>query len=137
MNKKGSNRDDTALNQIRWDVQDGSAIRPELLRTLEYEYPGREITVRIETDEFGAVCPWSGLPDFGTLLVEYVPEKVIIELKAFKYYLYSFRNVGIYQEHAANRIYEDLKNILKPRRLKLCLTYHIRGGLKTAVVREL
>lgn len=136
MSKKNSSLNDSALNRIRWDVQNESAIKPELLRTLEYEYPGKEITVRIESDEFGAVCPWSGLPDFGILLVEYIPDKVIIELKAFKYYLTTFRNVGIYQEHAVNRIYEDLKKIIKPRWLKLTLTYRIRGGLKTTVVRE-
>jgi 7-cyano-7-deazaguanine reductase len=134
---KGSNSmKKKALDSMRWDIQDISAVKPELLLTLDYEYPGKEIAVRIETDEFGAVCPWSGLPDFGTLIVEYVPDAVVVELKSFKYYLYTFRSVGIYQEHAVNRIYEDLSLLLKPRSMKITLTYRIRGGLLTAVTRE-
>ena len=82
------------------------AVTPDLLETFPYEYPEREALVEVSTDEWTCVCPFSGLPDFGTLRVRYLPSAACIELKSLKYYLTSFRNVGIYQEHAANRLLE-------------------------------
>jgi len=127
---------DDELNKLRWDIKDYTAIKKEILRTFPYEYRGKDITVRIETDEFSAVCPWSGLPDYGKIIVEYIPSDEILELKSFKYYLYTYRNVGIYQEHAINKIFEDLYELLKPKWMKITLKYNIRGGIETTVVRE-
>ncbi len=90
----------------------------------------------IKTEEFSAVCPFSGLPDIGTLTVEYIPYKLCVELKSFKYYLLSFRNVGIYQEHATRKIFYDLEKLLKPRYLKVVLKYNIRGGIETTCEME-
>jgi 7-cyano-7-deazaguanine reductase len=89
--------------------------------------------VEIATDEFTAVCPWSGLPDFGRLTVRYVPRDRVLELRSFKYYLHSYRNVGIYQEHAANRILHDLVAASGPVRMELVLDYNVRGGIRTTV----
>ena len=108
-------------------------IEPGLLETFPYEYPGREAEVVISTDEWNCVCPFSGLPDFGTLTVRYVPHRVCLELKALKYYLTSYRTVGIYQEHAANRLLEDLVACCRPRRMELVLDYRLRGGIHTVV----
>ncbi len=124
------------MKNIRWDKDNYSAIKPELLKTFKYENPEKDITVKIETDEFGAVCPWSGLPDFGDILIEYIPDKLILELKSFKYYLYTYRNVGIYQEHAINHIFKHVKKKIKPKYMKITLTYHTRGGINTTVIRE-
>jgi 7-cyano-7-deazaguanine reductase len=120
----------------RYDVQDLSAIDVKALETFPYEYPGREIVVAIDTDEFTAVCPWSGLPDFGSVRIDYVPARVILELRSFKYYLLSYRNVGIYQEHLANRILEDLARVASPKWMKVTVEYRIRGGIHTVVSRE-
>lgn len=109
------------------------AIRPEELETFPYEYAGRDAVVDIVTDEFTAVCPYSGLPDFATLGVHYVPGDCCIELKSLKYYLVSYRNVGIYQEHAANRILEDLVAVASPKWMKVVLDYRLRGGIHTVV----
>jgi 7-cyano-7-deazaguanine reductase len=79
------------------------------------------------------VCPFSGLPDFGTLTVRYLPTEVCIELKSFKYYLTSFRNVGIYQEHAANRVLEDLVTCCDPAWMEVEIDYRLRGGIHTVV----
>jgi 7-cyano-7-deazaguanine reductase len=79
------------------------------------------------------VCPFSGLPDFGTLTVRYVPDTVCLELKSLKYYLTSYRTVGIYQEHAANRVLEDLVAACKPLRMEVVLDYRLRGGIHTLV----
>jgi 7-cyano-7-deazaguanine reductase len=108
------------------------AIDPDQLDTFPYEYPGREIDLLIETDEFTAVCPFSGLPDFGVVRVRYVPSSVCIELRSFKYYLLTYRDVGIYYEHAVNRIIEDLVNCCKPVRMTVELEYKIRGGMTTS-----
>ena len=109
------------------------ALTPDVLETCPYEDPGREALVEIYTDEWTCVCPFSGLPDFGALTVRYLPSDGCIELKSFKYYLISFRNVGIYQEHAANRVLEDLVECCAPRWMEIELDYRLRGGIHTVV----
>ena len=100
-----------------------------VLETFPYEGPDQEITT--ETGEFSAVCPYSGLPDFARLTVTYVPGDRCVELKSLKYYVTSFRNVGIYQEHATARIAEDLFRLLRPKRLTVRTLYNVRGGFET------
>lgn len=100
-----------------------------VLETFPYEGPEQEIVT--STDEFSAVCPYSGLPDFARLTVRYVPGSACIELKSLKYYVTSYRNVGIFQEHATARIAEDLYEVLKPRRLAVRTVYNVRGGFDT------
>lgn len=109
------------------------AIDPSCLLTFRFEYPEQATEVTISTDEFTAVCPWTGLPDYGDLTVRYVPGECCIELKSLKYYLLSYRNVGIVQEHAANRILKDLVKAAEPRQMTICLDYKVRGGLHTSV----
>lgn len=120
----------------RYDVQDISTIDVTVLETFPYEYSGKDITMNIETDEFTSVCPWSGLPDFATISIEYIPAKVCIELRSFKYYLLSYRNVGIYQEHLVNRILDDLVRCARPVWMKVTADYRIRGGVHTVASRE-
>jgi 7-cyano-7-deazaguanine reductase len=120
----------------RYDVQDPSTIEVSALETFPYEYPGKDIIVAIDTDEFTAVCPWSGLPDFGTIRVEYIPSRSVVELRSFKYYLLSYRNVGIYQEHLVNRVLEDLVACCRPKWMKVTVDYRIRGGIHTVTSRE-
>ncbi len=112
---------------------DPGALTPGVLETFPYEYAGRDAVVEIATDEFTAVCPYSGLPDFGTLTVRYIPSDRCIELKSLKYYLVGYRNVGIYQEHAANRILDDLWEVAVPRWMEVVLDYRLRGGIHTVV----
>ena len=116
------------------EVLDEQSIDPSNLLVFPYAYSGSEAEVIIDTDEFTAVCPWTGLPDFGTLTIRYVPQSFCLELKSVKYYLLSYRSVGIVQEHAANRILEDLKTACKPIRMALTLDYKTRGGLHTVVM---
>ena len=97
-------------------VKNEETIDPGCLLTFQYDYPDRAAQVEIDTDEFTAVCPWTGLPDYGDLVVSYVPGRSCIELKSLKYYLLSYRDVGIVQEHAANRILNDLTAVCQPRR---------------------
>lgn len=120
----------------RYDVEGTDAIDAGVLETFPYEYPGKEIVVDIDTDEFTAVCPFSGLPDFATITIHYVPNRSIIELRSLKYYLLSYRNVGIYQEHAVNRVLEDLVKCAAPKWMKVVADYRIRGGVHTVASRE-
>jgi 7-cyano-7-deazaguanine reductase len=120
----------------RYDVQDISTIDVTVLETFPYEYSGKDITMNIETDEFTSVCPWSGLPDFATISIEYIPANVCIELRSLKYYLLSYRNVGIYQEHLVNRILDDLVRCSRPVWMKVTADYRIRGGVHTVASRE-
>ncbi len=114
-----------------FDFEGYEAIDTGVLETFPYEYPGQEIEVEIGTEEFTTVCPFSGLPDFGAIIVKYVPDKDCIELRSFKYYLLSYRNVGIYYEHVVNRILDDLVKVCKPVRMTVIADYTVRGGLKT------
>jgi 7-cyano-7-deazaguanine reductase len=103
------------------------------LLAFDYDYPGSGAEVVIDTDEFTAICPWTNLPDFGELIISYVPDRLCIELKSLKYYLLSYTGVGIVQEHAANRILNDLFALCNPHRMTISLDYKVRGGLHTAV----
>jgi 7-cyano-7-deazaguanine reductase len=106
-----------------------------VLDTFPYEGARQEIVT--ETDEFSAVCPYSGLPDFATLIIAYVPNTRCVELKSLKYYITSYRNVGIYQEHATARIAADLFALLQPRTLSVTTVYNVRGGFETTCTVEL
>lgn len=114
-------------------AQGADSVRADLLLAFDYEYTGNDAEVEVSTGEFTAVCPWTGLPDQGTLTVRYVPDRQCIELKSLKYYLLSYRSVGIVQEHAANRILEDLVRACQPLCMTLILDYQTRGGIHTTV----
>jgi 7-cyano-7-deazaguanine reductase len=111
------------------------AIDVAVLETFPYEGPAQEIVT--ETREFSAVCPYSGLPDFALLRISYTPSDRCIELKSLKYYVTSYRSVGIFQEHATARIAEDLFKALAPQRLAVTTVYNTRGGFDTTCTVEL
>ncbi|UCD16037.1 MAG: NADPH-dependent 7-cyano-7-deazaguanine reductase QueF [Candidatus Omnitrophota bacterium] len=104
-----------------------------ILQTITYQYPRRKINVELTSQEFSCVCPFSGLPDFAYLTIQYVPRKKLIELKSLKYYLYAFRNVKIYNEHVVNKILEDLRKALDPYELTVTGEFTVRGGIKNKV----
>jgi 7-cyano-7-deazaguanine reductase len=116
-----------------FDFLSEDTIRPDYLETFAFDSPKQYIIT--ETDEFSAVCPFSGLPDYAYLKIEYYPEGgKCIELKSLKYYIISFRNVGIFQEEATKRIHKDLQNILNTENLKITTVYNIRGGFETTCI---
>lgn len=109
------------------DFEPEERIGTDLLQTFPYEGPRQNVLY--ETREFSAVCPYNGLPDYATVSIEYIPEHTIVELKSLKYYLVSYRNVGIFQENATKRLYGDLWKLLKPRFLCVKTVYNTRGGI--------
>ncbi len=118
----------------RFDIQTEEAIDLTVLEAIPFDYPGSATEVVYETDEFTSVCPWSGLPDFARLVIRYTPNRSLAELKSLKYYLTSYRNVGILQEHAVNRILQDLVQLLEPVSMVVEADYKERGGIKTKAV---
>ena len=112
---------------------DESHINPGFLKTFDFDSPNQFITT--ETNEFSAVCPFSGLPDLAYVKIEYYPDGgKCVELKSLKYYFISFRNVGIYQEAVTKRIYIDMKIALNTNRLRITTIYNTRGGFDTTCV---
>ena len=116
-----------------FNYDDASKINVDFLETFPFESVDQYI--KTETNEFSAVCPFSGLPDLAKVRVEYFPTgRKCIELKSLKYYFTSFRNVGIYQEGATKRIYDDLSSILETKKIQITTIYNIRGGFKTTCI---
>ena len=118
----------------RFDTQQEDAIDLAVLEAITFDYPDSATEVVYETDEFTSVCPWTGLPDFALLVIRYRPNGSLVELKSLKYYLTSYRNVGILQEHAVNHILQDLVQLLQPISMTVEAEYKERGGIKTRAV---
>lgn len=108
---------------------------PEI-ETFRNIYVDRDYEIRMETNEFSCVCPKTGLPDFATLILSFVPDESCIELKSFKEYLLAYRNQGIFHENVVNRVSDDIIRATQPRSLRLEGRFNNRGGIQTTVVRE-
>ncbi|GMV35935.1 MAG: hypothetical protein AMXMBFR61_04430 [Fimbriimonadales bacterium] len=103
------------------------------LETFPNPCPERDYTIRHVCPEFTSVCPKTGNPDFATIIVEYVPDKLCIELKSLKLYYFSFRNQGIFYEAVVNRILDDLVSACSPRRMTVTGEFNVRGGISSVV----
>lgn len=117
----------------RFDLLTPEQVDRDVLETVPFAYAGRRSEVEIIFPEFTSVCPWTGLPDFGELRISYVPRETCVELKSLKYYLNSFRHVGIIQEDLVNRILDDLVALLKPVSMTVTGNFNPRGGIRTRV----
>ena len=103
------------------------------LEIVPNEYGNRDYTIEVSVPEFNCVCPRTGLPDFGTINITYVPNKSIVELKSLKLYMVKFRNIGIFHEHVTNRILDDFTKACKPKKIEIIGDFNPRGGIKTVV----
>ena len=110
--------------------------KTKILEVFENQYSDRDYTVFHEAPEFNSLCPKTGQPDFGTITIEYIPDKLCIELKSLKFYLNSFRNDGIYFESATNKILDDLVEISQPRYMRVTAEFNVRGGISSTVEAE-
>ncbi len=108
----------------------------KLLEVFENAYPDRDYTVVHTAPEFTSFCPKTGQPDFATITIEYIPDKLCIELKSLKIYLNSFRNDGIYFESVTNKILDDLVEVCKPRYMFITAEFNVRGGISSVVEAE-
>ena len=103
------------------------------LEIVPNEYGNRDYTIEVSVPEFNCVCPRTGLPDFGTINITYIPNKSIVELKSLKLYMVKFRNIGIFHEHVTNRILDDFTKACKPKKIEITGDFNPRGGIKTVV----
>lgn len=98
--------------------------------------PARYYLVTLETDEFTCLCPATGQPDFAEIIIEYVPDKKIVESKSLKLYLWSYRNEGVFHEHVVNTILDDLMKAIDPHYCKVTGLFRVRGGINITVEAE-
>jgi 7-cyano-7-deazaguanine reductase len=139
--RKNEGRDTMPKSTIKSDLkgltQLGRGAKPsKKLETFPNHHPGRDYVVTLNTDEFTCVCPATGQPDFACLTVQYIPDRKILESKSFKLYLWAFRNKGVFHEHLANVILDDLVKALAPRWCKVTADFAIRGGISICVEAE-
>ena len=112
------------------------AMKTPAIEAWRNQYPDKEYTVSMDIPEFTCICPKTGLPDFADIKLEYSPDKLCVELKSFKLYLVSFREVGIFHEHFVNRLMEDFVAACRPRWARITGVFNPRGGITTTVTRE-
>jgi 7-cyano-7-deazaguanine reductase len=106
------------------------------LQTFRNPSPERDYRIQMTMPEFTCLCPLTGQPDFATLELEYVPDRLCVELKSLKLYVWSFRGEGAFHEAVTNRILDDLVRAARPRFMRLTARFNVRGGIATAIVAE-
>ena len=106
---------------------------PAAVESFPNQFPSRQYEIEIMCPEFTAVCPKTGQPDFGTILISYVPAAACLELKSLKLYLFGFRDRGIFYEHAVNTILDDLVASCRPVRMKVVGQFNPRGGMTSRI----
>lgn len=111
-------------------------MRLPAIETWRNQYADRDYTINLVEPEFTCLCPKTGQPDFATLRIEYSPRTWCAELKSFKNYIVAYRNIGIFHEHAVNRILEDIVKAVGPKWAKVEGEFNMRGGIKTTVCAE-
>lgn len=122
----------TKFGYTSGQAQSVKHIKLPAIEAWENQYK-RDYTVKIVHPEFTSVCPKTGLPDFGTLTIEYVPGKLCLELKSLKYYFLQYRNCGIFMENIANRVLDDVVKAVKPRSCTVTGDFTPRGGLRSVI----
>jgi len=110
--------------------------KQKLLDTFKNEFPNRDYTIIHTAPEFTSLCPKTGQPDFATITVEYIPDKLCIELKSLKIYFNSYRNEGLFFESATNKILDDLVAVCKPRYMLISADFNVRGGISSVIEAE-
>ena len=106
------------------------------LETFLNPTPKRDYRIHMEIPEFTCLCPRTGQPDFALLVLDYVPDKLCVELKSLKLYIWSYRNEGAFHEAVTNRILDDLVAATRPRFMRLTARFYVRGGIFTTVVAQ-
>jgi len=110
--------------------------KTKILEVFDNAYPNRNYWVKHIAPEFTSLCPKTGQPDFATIVLEYIPDKLCVELKSYKFYLQSYRNDGIFFESVTNKIMDDLVEILQPRKMKITADFNKRGGISSIITVE-
>lgn len=118
--------------KINYTIEDPDTIKREMIDPIDYGYKHkRTIDITIKQPEFTSVCPMTGLPDIGSIIIKYRPDQKIVELKSLKFYLLQYRNVGIFYEHVVNRVLDDLVEMLDPLYMEVIGEFTPRGGVSS------
>lgn len=113
-----------------------STLPSKTLETFENPMPERDFTIRIKVPEFTCLCPKTGQPDFATIHIEYIADKLCVELKSLKLYMWSFRDEGAFHEKVTNDMLSDLVKATSPRFMRVKAEFYVRGGIYTTVIAE-
>lgn len=120
--------------EINYTIKEPDTIKKEILDPIDYAYASkRSIDITISQPEYSSVCPMTGLPDNGCIIIKYQPDKKIVELKSLKFYLLQYRNVGIFYEHVVNRILDDLVEVVNPLKMEVIGEFTPRGSISSTV----
>ena len=118
--------------KTNYSIKDPNIVKIDILVSIPYAYKAkRSIDIIIKQPEYTSVCPMTGLPDNGCIIIKYRPDETIVELKSLKYYLLQFRNVGMFYEHVVNKILDDLVAVLKPLQMEVTGEFTPRGGIQS------
>ena len=131
MNKKNKHSNLTLLKkgELKYPTNPDDAE----LQTFENFNKNRDFWIKFETPEFTSLCPLTGQPDFANIIINYIPDKKIVESKSLKLYIFSFRQTGTFYEEIVNRIYDDLKDVLQPRKIIVEAKFTPRGGITSTI----
>ena len=128
-------RKESRVSAVPVDLAQRRRTRPSRrLETFANPNPRRDYEIRFECPEFTCVCPMTGQPDFAVIRITYVPDRLCVELKSLKLYLWSYRDEGAFHEAVTNRILDDLLAAVRPRRAEVVGDFFVRGGIHTVVV---
>ena len=118
--------------KTNYKIDNPDIVKTDILEPVPYAYKSkRSIDIIIKQPEYTSVCPMTGLPDNGCIIIKYRPDATIIELKSLKYYLLQFRNVGMFYEHVVNKILDDLVEVLQPLKMEITGEFTPRGGISS------
>ncbi|MBU1087030.1 MAG: preQ(1) synthase [Candidatus Omnitrophica bacterium] len=131
MKKQTKNK--SLYENLQKDIRD---LKMPEIEVWENMYSDKNYWIEMDVPEFTCICPKTGLPDFATITIEYMPDKSCLELKSFKLYINQYRDVGIFHEHVVNKIMDDLIRACKPRAMSVHGEFNLRGGIKTSVSAE-
>ena len=120
----------------KFNVKKSDPKKLKLLEVFENSFPNRDYIITHEAEEFTSVCPKTGQPDFGRIVITYIAKDKCVELKSLKFYLQSFRNEGIFYENVTNRILDDLVKVIEPKWMEVIGEFSIRGGVQSTITAE-
>ena len=123
----------TSYEGLQEDIRN---LKTPKIEVWKNKYPDKTYVINIYTDEFSCICPKTGLPDYATIDINYTPDKHCVELKSYKLYLVSYRNIGVFHEHITNKILDDFIKASSPKQASITTVFNLRGGIKTTVTRE-
>ncbi len=112
---------------------DPSTVARDVLDAVPFKFAGRGLNISTICEEFTHICPMTGLPDIGTLTIEYAPDQSIVELKSLKYYLLQYRQVGTFYEHVVFHVLDDLVQTIEPKWMRLEYEVTPRGGIHSVI----